>query len=205
MSLFFDVFLIVISFTIFAILHTLTASTKLKVYVKDNYPDYLAFYRIGFNLFSLFSFYLFLSFAPKPDNIVFDLPNPYDLFTLPIQLFSIFGFIWSIKYFNNKEFLGIAQISRHLKKDYDKNELDEHKTLNINGPYKFSRHPIYFFSIVFLMARPYMTVFYLTTLICIIIYFYIGSYYEEKKLVITFGELYTGYQKKVARIIPYLF
>ena len=35
-----------------------------------------------------------------------------------------------------------------------------------------------------------------------VIYFYIGSYYEEKKLVNYFGDTYIKYQKVVSRIFP---
>jgi protein-S-isoprenylcysteine O-methyltransferase Ste14 len=40
-------------------------------------------------------------------------------------------------------------------------------------------------------------------LICIIVYFYVGSFYEERKLVDKFGDEYLLYQKKVPRIFPF--
>jgi len=46
------------------------------------------------------------------------------------------------------------------------------------------------------MFRPVMDLFYLTFLICIVAYFYVGSYYEEKKLVRQFGEVYEIIKKK---------
>jgi len=67
------------------------------------------------------------------------------------------------------------------------------------------RHPIYFFSMMFLLFRPVMDLFYLTCLICIIIYFCIGSYYEEKRLVEKFGEDYIKYRKAVPRFFPLKF
>jgi protein-S-isoprenylcysteine O-methyltransferase Ste14 len=75
-------------------------------------------------------------------------------------------------------------------------------TLKIEGPYKYMRHPVYFFSILFLIFRPYMDLTYLTLVICLIAYFYIGSYYEEKKLIEVFGDEYKVYQKNVPRIFP---
>jgi len=48
-----------------------------------------------------------------------------------------------------------------------------------------------------------MSLFYLTLFICIVIYFYIGSIYEEKKLVEKFGSEYRNYQEKVGRIFPF--
>jgi protein-S-isoprenylcysteine O-methyltransferase Ste14 len=88
-----------------------------------------------------------------------------------------------------------------MQKRYS-SDLDEDLTLTIGGPYKYSRHPIYFFSIMFLLFRPTMDLFYLTFFVLIVAYFYIGSYYEEKKMVKSFGEIYTNYQKSVSQIFP---
>jgi protein-S-isoprenylcysteine O-methyltransferase Ste14 len=95
----------------------------------------------------------------------------------------------------------LDQIKRFFEKRYS-SELDEELTLLIKGPYRYSRHPVYFFSIVFLLFRPTMDLFYLTFFVCIVAYFYIGSYYEEKKLVKHFGETYSEYKKSVPRIFP---
>jgi protein-S-isoprenylcysteine O-methyltransferase Ste14 len=113
--------------------------------------------------------------------------------------------IWSFKYISFKEFIGLNQIDRYLKNEYSDNELDENYTLRIEGPYKYSRHPIYFFSIIFLMFRAEMNLFYLTLFISFTAYFYIGSYYEEKKMIRLFGDDFRNYQKKVPRIFPIKF
>jgi protein-S-isoprenylcysteine O-methyltransferase Ste14 len=117
------------------------------------------------------------------------------------QFIALIGLLWSFKYICVKEVLGINQIKRYIKKNYS-SDLDEDLTLTISGPYKYSRHPIYFFSIMFLLFRPTMDLFYLTFFLLIVAYFYIGSYYEEKKLVRSFGEIYTRYQKSVPQIFP---
>ena len=113
------------------------------------------------------------------------------------------GMIWCFKYISFKEFVGLNQFDRYLKNEISDSDLDEKYTLRIEGPYKYSRHPVYFFSIIFLMFRAEMSLFYLTMFISFTAYFYIGSYYEEKKLVRLFGDVYKDYQKKVPRIFPY--
>jgi protein-S-isoprenylcysteine O-methyltransferase Ste14 len=47
--------------------------------------------------------------------------------------------------------------------------------------------------------------FYLTMFIAFTAYFYIGSYYEEKKMVRLFGDDYRNYQLNVPRIFPIKF
>ena len=79
---------------------------------------------------------------------------------------------------------------------------DESSTLRIEGPYEYSRHPVYFFSIMFLVMRPVMTLTYFIIVVIFVVYFYIGSVFEEKRLIEKYGEAYTRYQKFVPRIIP---
>ena len=203
MSIVLDVLIIVLLFTIFAALHSFIATIENKKRFKESFGNLIAFYRIGYNIFSLASFYLIYLLSPKPHIIIYDLQNPYDLLILIPQFLALAGLVWSFKYICVKEFLGISQVKRYFQKNYS-SELDEELTLNIGGPYKYSRHPVYLFSIMFLLFRPVMDLFYLTFFICLVAYFYIGSYYEEKKLIRNFGEEYIKYREEVSRIFPSL-
>jgi len=177
------------------------ASNRVKESIKKNLGNLIAFYRLGYNLFAIVSLYLIYELSPKPHVIIYDLPKPYDVLILIPQFIALIGLLWSFKYICIKEFIGINQIERYILKKYS-SDLDEDMTLTIGGPFKYSRHPIYFFSIMFLLFRPTMDLFYLTFFLVIVAYFYIGSYYEEKKLVRCFGEIYKRYQKSVPQIFP---
>lgn len=201
MSVAADVIVIILLFALFGFAHSLFASNKIKFLFKKTFNDLIAFYRLLYNLFALVSLYFIYELSPKPDIIIYDLPYPYDFIVLIPQILSLAGLFWAFRYICFKEFLGISQVKRYLDKNYI-TELDEELTLRIKGPYRFSRHPIYFFSIMFLLFRSTMDLFYLTFLCCIVVYFYIGSYFEEKKLVEHFGEVYLQYKKAVPKIIP---
>ncbi|MCH7773148.1 MAG: isoprenylcysteine carboxylmethyltransferase family protein [Bacteroidetes bacterium] len=201
MSHIIDVLIIFLLFAVYALIHSVLASHRVKETFKKNLGNLIAFYRLGYNLFAIVSLYLIYELSPKPHVIIYDLPNPFDMLILIPQFIALIGLLWSFKYICVKEFLGINQIKRYIQKNYS-SDLDEDLTLTIGGPYKYSRHPIYFFSIMFLLFRPTMDLFYLTFFLLIVAYFYIGSYYEEKKLVRSFGEIYTRYQKSVPQIFP---
>jgi protein-S-isoprenylcysteine O-methyltransferase Ste14 len=201
MNLVLDVSIIILLFAVFGYTHSLLASEKVKKQFKKIFGELIAFYRLLYNIFGLLSLYLIYELSPKPHVIIYDLPNPYDLIVLIPQFLSLAGVMWTFKYICFKEFLGLDQIKRFFEKRYT-TELDEEFTLRIEGPYRYSRHPVYFFSITFLLFRPVMDLFYLTFFVCTVIYFYIGSYYEEKKLVRQFGEIYENYNKEVPRIFP---
>jgi methanethiol S-methyltransferase len=200
-----DVLIIVLLFGVFALSHTLLASLKIKRRLAERIGNKIAFYRIFYNLTSVIFFVAVYSISPKPDVIVYDLQSPYDISTFALQVLSLIGLVWSVRPVSLGEFTGISQIERYLKNEYVVDDLDERQKLNKTGAFKFVRHPIYLFSILFLGIRPTMSLFFLVMFLCVAVYFYIGSIYEEKKLVALFGDDYVEYQKSTPRIFPLRF
>ena len=196
-----DVLIIILLFGLYALIHSYLASVKVKEWFKKNFGDLIAFYRLGYNIFALASFYLIYELSPKPQLILYDLPNPYDLIILVPQFLALAGLFWAFKYICFKEFLGLSRVKRYFEKNYN-SELDENLTLQLEGPFKYIRHPVYFFSILILLFRPTMDLFYMVFFLCIVIYFYIGSYFEEEKLANYFGKIYSDYRKSVPKIFP---
>lgn len=70
------------------------------------------------------------------------------------------------------------------------------------GWYSIVRHPLYFFSTLFMMLNPVMTEQWLILTILAALYFVIGGLIEEMRLVVEFGEVYRDYQQRVPFIIP---
>jgi len=203
MNYFFEVVTLIILFALYGFIHSVLASEKVKVFIRKIFGKFIAFYRLGYNVFAVIGLYFIWDLAPQPSLQIYKLTQPFDYLVLIPQLLALAGMIWCFKYISFKEFVGLNQFDRFLKNEYSETDLDENYTLRIEGPYKISRHPIYFFSIIFLMFRAEMNLSYLTMFISFTAYFYIGSYYEEKKLVRLFGDVYKDYQKKVPRIFPY--
>jgi protein-S-isoprenylcysteine O-methyltransferase Ste14 len=203
MNYFFEVVSLIILFALYGFIHTVLASEKVKILFRKLFGKFIALYRLGYNVFAVIGLYFIWDLAPQPSLQIYQLQPPLDYLVLIPQLLSLAGMIWCFKYISFKEFVGLNQFDRYLKNEISDNDLDEKYTLRIEGPYKYSRHPIYFFSIIFLMFRAEMNLSYLTMFLSFTAYFYIGSYYEEKKLVRLFGDVYKDYQKKVPRIFPY--
>lgn len=197
-----DIIIISLLFSLFAISHTILALSITKQKLVEKLGDKIAFYRMFYNIFSLFIFIFIYKISPKPVETIYDLQFPFDIVIVVFQIISIFGLIWGISKVNLKEFLGVSQIKRYIQNSYNVEELDEKIEFIIEGPFKFSRHPIYLFSILFLALRPTMDLFYLIFFLNILLYFYIGSYFEERKLVELFGHRYVEYQNKVPRLFP---
>jgi protein-S-isoprenylcysteine O-methyltransferase Ste14 len=199
---FLDVLTIIFLFFVYGFIHSLLASNKVKIFIVKSVGELIAFYRLAYNILSILLLYVLYDISPQPNLVVYELKSSLDLIILLPQFLSLVGILWMLKYIDLKEFLGVNQIFRFLNKEYEANELDEKLTLRITGPYRISRHPVYLFSILFLLFRPTMDLFYVTMFLCVIAYFYVGSFYEEKKLVAKFGRIYLDYQKAVPRIWP---
>lgn len=188
--------------SLFCVFHSLLASNKLKKAFQNRFGELVAFYRAGYNILSVLSLIILYKMLPEIDFTIYDIPNPYDLIILFFQFLSLLGFIWSARFFSSGEFIGWSQIKRFRAGNYNQNDLDESSNLRIEGPYKYSRHPVYLFSIMFLVLRPVITLTYLIIVVIFVAYFYIGSTFEEKRLIEKFGTAYINYQKSVSKIIP---
>ncbi len=202
MSIFTDILLIIFLFSLFAVSHSLLAAFNVKEKITNKVGNKIAFYRLFFNIISVFIFIAIYKFSPKPSVIIYDLQFPYDIIIFIIQILGLIGIIWVTFYIDVKEFLGVTQIKRYFSGIYSLEDLDEKQELHIEGPFKYSRHPIYFYTIIFLGFRPEMDLFYFVFFICMVIYFYVGSIFEEKNLEKKYGKLYTDYKKNVPRLIP---
>lgn len=201
--MFVDIAIITLLFFLFAVSHSILASSKAKHLLIVKLEDKIAFYRLFYNISSLLFFYFIYIISPKPSVIIYDLQFPFDIVIFVLQIFAIIGLFWAASKVNLMEFLGISQIKRYMENCYDINELDEKMEFIIEGPFKFTRHPIYLFSILFLALRPTMDLFYFIFFLNILLYFYVGSYFEEKKMVEIFGQKYIDYQKIVPRLFPF--
>ena len=79
---------------------------------------------------------------------------------------------------------------------------DQTGSLTVDGFYAWVRHPLYTFSLIFLWLTPSMNSNSLTAYILFSLYFYLGSFYEERRLIEQFGPVYERYQQQVPRLIP---
>lgn len=70
--------------------------------------------------------------------------------------------------------------------------------------YQYVRHPIYFGLLLTFWTIPLMSWSGLVFTIGMTIYIAVGSFFEERNLVQTFGETYRVYQQQVPMLIPFL-
>ncbi len=196
-----DVAYIVGAFTLYSIQHSFFASNTAKDFFKRHFPRSLFAYRLIYNITQIVLLLVLWIYLPRPAYVLYKVEGPASWAFRAGQLIGLVGFIFSLLQFDLGEFSGIRQIKRFLRKSRDAQRVEK-SALNVGGLYRYMRHPLYFFSILYFLFKPRMTLFDFLLLLWLIIYFYVGSIFEERRLEDEFGEAYVRYRERVNRFLP---
>ncbi len=196
--------LFALSFVIWAVVHSVTAAASTKAFVRRRFGEraFAGWYRLIYNVLALISFVpvLYFLWTGFPQRVLWTIPAPLRYVTIMVQLLALLGLALSLLQTDVWAFVGVRQVVRFMQGAPDP-ELPA--TLVQSGPYAWVRHPLYTFSLVFLWLNPVMTLSSLVLNLFALAYFWIGSIYEERRLVREFGDVYRSYQARVPRLVPW--
>ncbi len=116
-----------------------------------------------------------------------------------VSFFSLFGFYWGVKALRFFDPFGLRPILNRLC-----GRNPRPMPFAVAGPYRWVRHPLYLFMILMIWSCPDLTADRLLFNLLWTVWVAIGSSFEERDLVVEFGEAYREYQKKVPMLIPLL-
>ena len=183
-------------FAVYALLHSLLAARPVKEWLQGRFgPGMGRWYRLAYNIFAtvtLLPFFWLL--ATLPDRILYVAPSPWNWLMMAGQALAGLGFLVALFQTDLASFLGLAQLRGRTQ--------SEHERLVVRGMYAYVRHPLYFFSMLFLWLSPVMTVNSFTAYLVFTLYFYLGSLHEESRLRAAFGPAYRRYQEQVPMFLP---
>jgi protein-S-isoprenylcysteine O-methyltransferase Ste14 len=108
------------------------------------------------------------------------------------------GFFWGSKSLGSFDALGVKPLMRYIS-----NRLGKPQQIIAEGPYKWSRHPLYLFLIIIIWACPVLTMDRLIFNIMWTFWIVIGTYLEDRDLHREFGSQYLEYSSRVPMFIPY--
>ena len=150
-------------------------------------------YRIIYNVIALITlFWLLFYMIGIRKELIFEQANWQKYLGLVLASWGVIVIRISFRHYPLKEFLGFTR--------------ENQGSLHTTGILNYVRHPIY--SGTLLIVTGYFlfspTITNLITAICFLLYILLGIQFEEKKLVLEFGEKYTEYRKRVAMLIPYI-
>lgn len=118
-------------------------------------------------------------------------------FLRSIFMLSIAGFVWGVRALEDFDALGGKIILRKLRN----RQLPPGKFI-IAGPYRYVRHPLYFFVLCMIWSCPDITADRLLFSVSWTTWIVFGTILEERDLVAEFGDVYRRYQKEVPMLFP---
>lgn len=191
-----DLLLLATSWLFYFFIHSLLASIGFKQFVASNWPRVMPAYRLLYNVLALL-----LLIVPLWFTFTFSGPwlwrwsGPGLWLANALTLLALIGFIWSLKYYDGSEFMGLRQLSQRIT------EVNDQEQFHLSPLHRWVRHPWYFFGLLLIWTRD-MNAAILLSAIMITLYFVIGSRLEETKLIRYHGEKYRRYCDLVPGLIP---
>jgi methanethiol S-methyltransferase len=189
-------FILFFAWLLYGAIHSLMASSFFKDFMSKILGKNYRFYRLIYNLIAFASLIpvLILQFSVEKTSLwqVSDYEQVIGKF---ICVWGVIFIATALQGYDLGEFSG-----------FDLANDNKPQELKTDGLLKYMRHPIYF-GILLLVWGLFIadaSTRNLTGAIAVTIYLLVGIYFEEKKLVETYGEAYQNYQKQVAMLIPFL-
>jgi protein-S-isoprenylcysteine O-methyltransferase Ste14 len=180
-------------------LHSTLIATYVTDYMRKKLGDWFQFYRVFYNAVSLVTLIPLVYYS----NSIRQVPvfrwegylviGRYLMIVTGISLFVAGG-----RHYSMSQLLGIHQI----KTGRANQAVSGYGTLDTSGILSGIRHPWYTAGILLIWANDLSLS---TLLINIVIsaYFVIGTFLEERKLLLEFGGQYQEYQRNVSMFFPY--
>ena len=182
---------LLLGWALYALFHSLTASTMCKAIVHRRWPSIYASYRLLYNLLAVvFLFPLVAMTLHTPGPQLWTWTGASAWLLNSIVALALLSFLRSGGGYDLMAFLGLRPPA----------SIDKPR-LVISDWHRFVRHPWYSLALLLIWTRD-MSAATFVSAEAITMYFVIGSRLEERKLVAEFGQRYRDYQRKVPRLFP---
>ena len=178
------------------LIHSWLASLRLKYWVAQQHPRLLPGYRLVFNGLALLLLIPPVSYLWQlRGEPLWQWHGVAAWLSAGLTAAALFGFIWSLKFYDGSEFLGLRQWHANL------HEVKDQERFHISPLNRYVRHPWYSLGLVLVWAQE-MDPARLVSALMITLYLVIGSRQEERKLLVYHGEKYRRYRRLVPGLLP---
>ncbi len=181
---------------LYGALHSLLATPRVKGAAQHTFGTTAArYYRMVYNLLGGLTFIPVLFIVARfPGNTLYQITRPWLFFSMLGQFAAAILLVVGIWQNDALRFLGLRQ--------WIDPESESAGKLSVQGLHGWVRHPLYSAGLLFIWLTPVMTTSVLLLNLSMTIYLYVGSVFEEQRLVDEFGDDYVKYQHEVPRLIP---
>lgn len=197
-----EIMMAVACWTAFALVHSFTVSDRWHAWLRERVgePRFVAYNRLGYTILSFATLAIVVAILRAlPDRPLYEIRG---LPRLLLRLAQLAGLALLFRTpMSLPEFIGIRQALRFATTG--KNPDDEPRPRLYTGKsYAIVRHPLYLGCSALVACRPDQTVMTAVSSVCVVLYFYVGTFHEEQRLIRLFGEEYRAYRRRVPRFLP---
>jgi methanethiol S-methyltransferase len=179
-------------------LHSFLISISITKLMTRLLKKYYAFYRLFYVVLSIVLLIPLIQFTAHADNkIIVTYPLSLNLLRYVLISGSLVMFAWA--FFFDYDFLSFFGIRQIL--NFGKNN-DSIKEIKKKGLLGIIRHPMYFALIIYLWCQIFSMADLIVNIL-LTIYIIIGTFIEERKLLIEFGDSYLKYKREVPMLFPF--
>ncbi len=178
-------------------LHSLLIAPKTKHWIARRFPRIMPAYRLLFNLQAvvLLVALIILSVHWKGPKL-WHFDGVVAWLITSLNLAALAGFVGTTRAYDGAEFWGLRQWREKRTRG------GEGERLVISTVHRYVRHPWYFFGLILLWTRE-MDATLLVGSGLATLYLWIGSRWEEIRLVRRYGTAYRDYQQRVPGLVPW--
>jgi len=192
---------VAVAWAAFAVFHSLTVSTGYERRARRILGEsaFAAYHRLIFTTYSSLAFLLLVLYLRSlPDTPLYRLSGILRILFRGLQILGAALLLWTP--WDLLEFVGIRQWLRHRRGEPDRTGRNDR--LFTGKAYGIVRHPLYLGFSSILAFQPDQTRNSAVSVAIIVLYFYVGSFFEERRMLDQFGEEYRAYRERVPRFLP---
>jgi protein-S-isoprenylcysteine O-methyltransferase Ste14 len=198
---FVDAVKVIVAWGAFALFHSVTVSEPYERWARRVMGEdrFRAYHRLLFTLCSAAATGTVLLYVRSlPDIPLYRIDGWVRFLFHGVQILGAGLLLWTP--WDLKEFVGLRQWERH--RNGERETTGRNDRLFTGKGYGLVRHPLYLGCSLLLAFHPIQTRNSAATAAAVIAYFYIGTFFEERRLVRMFGDEYRAYQRRVPRLFP---
>ncbi len=200
MSMMIDYIWLALLWTTYCVVHSALISISVTGWFKQVLADRYRFYRLLFNAFSVITLIplVIYSHSPRFDSeLLFAWSGPLRIVRHCLVSIAALLVVAGARHYSLLQFLGVLQI----RANSIHGAMTSSGAFDARGVLSIIRHPWYTAVLIFLWTSN-LKMATLTTNLVLSAYIVVGTYLEERKLVIEFGDEYRRYQDQVSMFIP---
>jgi methanethiol S-methyltransferase len=185
---------------LYGLLHSLLATDGARALARRLFGSGAdRWYRLAYNVVALATLLpIELISSWFPDRELYVLPAPWYYLVLLGRIAALAGVVYCITLVDASEMAGLRQAGLVPPRAGA-----APTALMTSGVYGWVRHPLYLAALGLLWFAPQMTIHQLALYLVFTGYLYVGTFFEERKLVQQFGKEYLDYRQRVHMFLPF--